>query len=112
MNQKNNNNEENILDVDKLYDIASRLKEAKSNRISAKSILAKNPSSTINKRYIDAKEEYGKALNDFNNFVNNYIEINPDGINQIIFDKGVNDETVIRIIKKVKEELEKIKGEN
>jgi len=108
MNQKNNNNEENILDVDKLYNIASRLKEAQSNRISAKNILAKNPSSTINKRYIDAKEEYGKALNDFNNFVNNYIEINPDGINQIIFNKDVNDETVIRIIKKVKEELEKI----
>ena len=107
-----NNNEENILDVDELYKIASRLKEAKSNRISAKSILAKNPSSTINQRYINAKQEYGKALNDFNNFVNNYIEINLDSVNQIIFNKDVNDETIIRIIKKVKEELEKIKGEN
>ncbi len=106
MNQKNNN-EENILDVDKLYEIASRLKESKNNRINAKSILAKNPSSTINQRYIDAKKEYGKALNDFNDFINNYIKINPDGINQIIFNKDVNDETVIRIIKKVKEELKK-----
>ena len=112
MNQKNNNNEENILDVDELYEIASRLKEAKNNRISAKSILVKNPSSTINQRYINAKEEYGKALNDFDKFVNNYIKINPDSINQIIFDEDVIDETVIRISKKVKEELKKIKEEN
>ena len=98
MNQKNNNNEENILDVDELYKIASRLKEAKSNKVNSKSILAKNPSSTINQRYINAKKEYGKALNDFNIFVNNYIKVNFDDINQIIFDKDATDETVIKLI--------------
>lgn len=98
MNQKNNNNEENILDVDELYKITSRLKEAKSNKVNSKSILAKNPSSTINQRYINAKKEYEKALNDFNFFVNNYIKVNFDGINQIIFDKDATDETVIKLI--------------
>lgn len=108
MNQMNNNNEENILDVDELYKIASRLKKSKDERVSLKAILKKNPGPSIRDRYEKEKIEYLKALNDFDDFVNNYVKINPDDVNQIIFDKDVNDETVIRIIKKVKEELEKI----
>ena len=76
MNQMNNN-DENILDVDKLYNIAKRLKDSKMERVGLKSILKKNPGPTIRERYSKAKLDYIEALTDFDVFVTKYIKINP-----------------------------------
>lgn len=67
-------NQMNSEEINKLYDIAKRLKESYDNEMSAKAIISKNPSSSMRQRESTAKEEYNKALNDFNYFVANYVK--------------------------------------
>ena len=74
MNQMNNN-EENILDVEKLYELASRLKESRDERINLKAILKKNPGPSIRNRYDAEKIKYLNALNDFYFFAKNYVNV-------------------------------------
>lgn len=82
MNQMNNN--ENILDVDKLYSIAKRLKDFKDERVRTSLVIKKNPNSTMRARYADAKSEYLNALLEFDSFVKEYVRINfEDGIQKI-----------------------------
>ena len=82
MNQMNNN--ENILDIEKLYNIAKRLKESRLERISSKAVLKKSPSDAMQRRYSEAKLDYFKALTDFDLFVRDYIRINSkEGLQKI-----------------------------
>jgi len=84
--EKNNNDEPLEFNTNDLYNIASRLKLFKEERIECKAILQKNPSRNIRERYNKAKEEYGRALNDFSYFVNNFIKWNAT----VEDDKGEN----------------------
>lgn len=77
MNQKNNN-EENILDIDKLLKIVMNLHDYREERISMKKILSKAPSRTIRERYSKAKLEYLNALAEFDLFIKDYIKVNPE----------------------------------
>ena len=59
--------------INELYDISKRLKESYDEKINAKAILSKNPSSSIRERERIAKEEYIKALNDYEYFMKKYV---------------------------------------
>ena len=62
--------------INELYDISKRLKESWDERVSTKAVISKNPSSSMRQRESNAKEEYVKALNDFDYFVKNYVKFN------------------------------------
>ena len=62
--------------INELYDISKRLKESRDERVSTKAVISKNPSSSMRQRESNAKEEYVKALNDFDYFVKNYVKFN------------------------------------
>ena len=59
--------------VDQLYDIALRMKKGMDDSISYAKINENIPSHSMTERVNSAKEEYLKAYNDFEYFVNNYI---------------------------------------
>lgn len=64
----------NEINVDKLFDIAYDMKSANDNRIAYKKLIANNPSHGARSEYEKFKEEYVKALNDFDYFVQNYVK--------------------------------------
>ena len=68
-NQKNNE-----IDINELYSIVTNLKNYKMAVNSYGEILKKNPSHSIRESESLAKENYIKALNDFDFFVKNYIK--------------------------------------
>ena len=59
--------------IDSLYEVASRLKNLKDERINYKRLQVNAPSHSINERYTNIKEEYVKALNDFNYWLENFV---------------------------------------
>ena len=62
--------------IDSLYEISSRLKSLKDERINCKKLQVSVPSHSINERYTNVKEEYAKALNDFNYWLENFVKFN------------------------------------
>ena len=60
--------------IDSLYEVASRLKNLKDERINYKKLQVNVPSHSINERYSNIKEEYVKALNDFNYWLENFVK--------------------------------------
>jgi len=61
-------------DVDKLYDIVTRLKHSMDERKNTKAVLQKNPSNVMYLRAARAKLEYMKALKEFNSFIERYTD--------------------------------------
>lgn len=59
--------------IDSLYEVASRLKNLNDERINYKRLQVNAPSHSINERYTNIKEEYVKALNDFNYWLENFV---------------------------------------
>ena len=105
MNQMNNN-KEYFFDVNKLYDIASRLKNTDTERRGVKAVISKNPSRSMNERYDIATKEYQKALDDFGYFVDEYIiferkeEISQVQLNKIINQINIDIDKVFEEYKK------------
>lgn len=60
--------------IDKLYDIASRLKVYKDARENYKKLQVNAPSHSVNERYNSVKEEFVKAYNDFTYWLDNYVK--------------------------------------
>lgn len=59
-------------DIDKLYDIVTRLKYTRDERRDCKAALAKSPSHSLHTRHAKATLEYMHALQDFNEMVEAY----------------------------------------
>ena len=59
--------------VDSLYEVASRLKVYRDARENYKKLQMSTPSHSINERYSNVKEEYVKALNDFDYWLKNFV---------------------------------------
>ena len=89
MNQMNSNFDLTIEEINALYDISKRLKESFDERVSVKKILAKNPSSGMYQREENAKQEYQKALQDFNYWLENFVVLKENKINEISKDRLV-----------------------
>lgn len=59
-------------DIDKLYDIVTRLKYTRDERRDCKAALAKSPSHSLHLRQAKATLEYMKALKEFDSIVESY----------------------------------------
>lgn len=59
--------------IDSLYEISSRLKLYKDSRETYKKLQVSAPSHSINERYSEIKQEYVRALNDFDYWLKNYV---------------------------------------
>ena len=59
-------------DIDKLYDIVTRLKYTRDERRDCKAALAKSPSHSLHTRQARATLEYMKALKEFNEMIEAY----------------------------------------
>ena len=59
-------------DIDKLYDVVTRLKYTRDERRDCKAALAKSPSHSLRTRRTRATEEYLKALEEFDELVEAY----------------------------------------
>ena len=59
-------------DIDKLYDVATRLKYTRDERRDCKAALAKSPSHSLRDRQTKATIEYVKALEEFDELVKAY----------------------------------------
>ena len=70
--------------IDSLYEIVSRLKVYKDSRESYKKLQVSAPSHSINERYASVKEEYIKALNDFDYWLENYVKYDKKEIEEVI----------------------------
>ena len=70
MNQKNNK-----IDVDKLFDIVAHMKSSHDNLMMYEKLLENNPSHGARQMKEEYAEQYERALNDFNYFVENFVKI-------------------------------------
>ncbi|MBQ3415519.1 MAG: hypothetical protein IJH39_09300 [Clostridia bacterium] len=105
MNQMNN--ELNELNVDELYSIASHLKVAKDSMEGYEKMIEKNPSHSMRQNYVNAFNEYKKAFNDFNYFLENYIVFDTPKDNKI---SNLQKEKILGYItRKINEEFAKIR---
>ena len=59
-------------DIDKLYDVVTRLKYTRDERRDCKAALAKSPSHSLRTRQDKATKEYAKALEEFDELVEAY----------------------------------------
>lgn len=59
-------------DIDKLYDVVTRLKYTRDERRDCKAALAKSPSHSLHTRQAKATLEYMKALKEFDELIEGY----------------------------------------